>query len=399
MSNDLQTSSPSPLAADPMAAHRRRGMIFLCLAVAAVGFALTAHMGLDNNFVVEELGVSGYQRGVMEAIRESCGIWALMILVALAGLAEPLVGAAMLVLLAVGLGALNFVPSYFWLVVCSFVWSQGLHVWMPLPNSMAMAMAEPGREGYRVGQVRAAGAVGAGLGLVVALTLLLLGMKLRPMFLIGGSVALLAVAACLGIPRKIKTPGPRLVIRREYGLYYLLSFLEGWRKQIFVAFAGYMLVTQYDTPATLMVSLWLTIQVIVWFASPRVGRLIDRIGERPVLVGYFICLTFFFVCYALIKEVGVLYVLFVVDSAFFVFAMALTTYVSRIAPPAEYTATLSMGVACNHVGAVAMPLVGALLWHYKGSEWVFLIGAVGAAISAVVALRLPPRAPRAAAGD
>jgi hypothetical protein len=47
---------------------------------------------------------------------------------------------------------------------------------------------------------------------------------------------------------------------------------------------------------------------------------------------------------------GLFYAIFVLDGAFFVFAVGLTTYVSRIAPASEHTPTLSMGVAMNHVG-------------------------------------------------
>jgi len=74
-----------------------------------------------------------------------------------------------------------------------------------------------------------------------------------------------------------------------------------------------------------------------------------------------------------------------------VFAMALTTYVNRIAPPREHTPTLSMGVAMNHVAAVVMPFAGGLAWRYVGYELTFLIGAAAAAVSVLVALRIPRR--------
>ncbi len=392
MSTAPQTSMPAPDGADPVAAHRRRGLIFLSLAVAAVGFTMHVQMGVNANFLVEEMHLTGAQVGFLEAFRESCGIVALGVLAVLAGLAEPLVGAAMLALLAVGLGAYAYVRTYPWLIFWSLLWSQGLHVWMPLPNSMAMALAEGGRTGHRLGQIRAAGAVGAGLALVAALVMYKLGVRMRPLFLVGGAAAVLAAAACLGIPRQIKTPGPRLVFRRKYGLYYLLCFLEGWRKQIFIAFAGFLLVKKFGVPLDRMLTLWIAIQAVGWVASPMVGRLIDRVGERKVLVFYYACLTGFFVGYALIGSRVLLQAIFVVDSAFFVFAMALTTYVSRIAPPAEHTPTLSMGVAMNHVAAVTMPLAGGLLWKYAGYEWAFLIGAAAAAASILPALCLPGRA-------
>ena len=399
MTQDPQTVGEIPLEPDAHVAHRRRGMFFLGLAVGAVGLAMAMQQGVNSNFVADVMDLGPQQQGQLEAWRESCGITALLVLAMLAGLAEPLVGAGLLALMGVGLAGYAYVPDYFWLVAASLVWSQGLHVWMPLPASMTLAMAEPGREGHRLGQMRAAGAVGAGVGLVGAYVLRVwLGWQIRPMFLIAGAAVVLAAASCLAIPRKIRTPGPRFVFRRKYWLYYLLSFLEGWRKQIFIAFAGFLLVKKYDAPLETMLLLSMAIQTVGYAGSPLVGRLIDRVGEKPVLVFYFACLTVFFIGYGTIENKYVLYLLYVLDSAMFLFAMALTTFANRIVPPGERTPTLSMGVAFNHIAAVIMPFVGGLIWRYVGYQWVFYLGASAAAISIVPAMMVPARA-KAAGGQ
>jgi MFS family permease len=383
---------------DPAAAvPRRRSLIFLGAAVACVGVAMSFQMGLNTNFLVEEIGVSGFQQGLLESVRESCGVIAFGVLAILAGFAEPLVGAAMLLLLAAGLAAYAGVHSYWMVIVLSLVWSQGLHVWMPLPNSMTLALAEPGRTGHRLGQVGAAGSAGWGLGLGAALLLGVLGVSMRPMYLVAGGAGALGALACLGIYRKVKTPGPRFVFRRRYGLYYLLCFLEGWRKQIFICFSGFLLVKIHHTRLPVMLGLFAVVQVIGFFASPRVGRLIDRVGERRVLVVYFASLIGVFLGYALVGNLYVLYALFVADGVVWTLAMAMTTYVNRIAPPSEHTPTLSMGVAMNHVAAVTMPLVGGALWQYAGYRWTFALGALAVALSIVAALRVPKHEPPAAA--
>lgn len=383
---ELETSAASAAAT---AAMRRRGIVFLCMATACVGVAMAMQMGLNENFVWGELHVTGLQRGLLETFRETCGITALGVLMLLAGLVEPLVAAVVLVVFGAGLAAYGLVPDYFWLIVTSLVWSQGLHVWMPLPGSMCMGLAEPGQVGRRMGQLQSAGALGMGVGLAAALAATLLKVPIRPLYFVGGAAALLAAAACLGIPRKIKTPGPRLVFRRKYGLYYLLSFLEGWRKQIFLTFAGYLLVRKYGTPLEVILGLWIAIQVAGWLASPWVGRLIDRVGERRVLTIYYLSLIPVFAGYALVPVPAILYALFVADSVFFIFAMALTTYVNRIAPKEEHTATLSMGVAMNHAAAVTMPLLGGLLWQYADYRLVFAVGAAAVGASVLAALRMP----------
>lgn len=371
--------------------HRRRSIFFLCIAVGGVGFSLSLQIALNANFAVEEMHMSGFEQGLLEMFRESCGIFALGILAVLAGFAESWIGAVSLVFLGFGLSCYAFVPNYFWLVLASLVWSQGLHIWMPLPNSMALALAEPGQSGRRIGQLQAAGAAGSGLGLVVALILRIAGISIRPLFIVAGSASIIAAVACLYIPRAIKSEKPVLVLRRRYGLYYLLNFLEGWRKQIFIAFAAFLLVKVYDTPLTTILIMWIVTQAIGWFSSPAVGRLIDRIGERRVLVFYYAFMTICFVGYAFIRNKYVLYGVFLLDSSFFVFAMALTTYIGRLVPPNEKTMTLSMGVAMNHIAAVSMPLAGGLLWKYLGYQWTFLIGSAAAAASVWVAWHVPDR--------
>jgi predicted MFS family arabinose efflux permease len=380
---DTIITEPLPSSVD-VAASRRRGLIFLAIAAAMVSFTLSLQTGLNSNFVVDVMHLSGGQQGMLEAVRESCGIIALLVLVLLAGLSEPRIGAIMLVLLSIGITAYAVVPTYGYLLVASFVWSQGFHVWVPLPQSMAISLADKGREGRTLGILGSAGAIASTLALITAWLLTWSGVPIRPLWFIAGFATLLGAAACIAIPRDIKAPGQKLVIRREYGLFYLLQFLEGWRKQIFIAFAGYMLVKIYHTPVSTMLLLFLASNIAGWFTSPLVGRIIDKVGERRVLQFYYCSTAIVFVLYAQVQTAWPLYFLFAMDSILFVCTMALTTYVSRIAPAEERTATLSAGVAANHVASVTMPLVGGLLWEGVGYRWTFLAGAAMAVTTLVI---------------
>jgi MFS family permease len=256
---------------------------------------------------------------------------------------------------------------------------------------MMLSLAEPGQTGRRLGQLQAAGAIGSAVGLVGAFLLTLARVPMRPLYVAAGAVCVMGAVACLALPRDIKTPGPRFVLRKAYWRYYMLTFLEGWRKQIAIAFAGYLLVRVYQTPLSVMLALWSTVQLAGWWASPRIGRVIDRIGERPVLMFYYATLVVFFCGYAFVDNKYLLWGVFLLDNMFFALAMALTTYVRHIAPPAEYTPTLSMGVAMNHVSAVAMPLVGGYVWKYFDYKWTFAMGAAVAAVSILAAMSLPMR--------
>jgi predicted MFS family arabinose efflux permease len=393
LNNQVEVLSPPSAMID---ARRRRGLLFIALAVAAVSFGMAIMTGINHNFLVKVLNVNPEAFGVLESLRESCGIIAFGILLLLAGAAEPLVGLFMLLLMAAGLSAYAYVPSYWWVVAMSMVWSQGLHVWMPLPNSMTLGLAEPGNAGKRLGQIAAAGALGSMLGLGAALAMTELGVAIRPLWLVAGAGVLLGAAACLGIPRQIKTPGPKILFRRRYKLYYLMSFLEGWRKQIFLSFAQYMLVRVYQQPVEKMVMLWMIAQPIGFFVAPRVGKLIDRVGERRVLMIYYVVLIPLFLCYALVANIYVLYAMFIADSVLFSLAMAQTTYVNRIAPKAEHTQTLSAGVAMNHLAACTMPLLGGFMWANFSAKWPFIMGAAVSAISIFVASKVPAHPPQTA---
>jgi predicted MFS family arabinose efflux permease len=384
-------ASPAAGAVASSEAVRRRGLLFIRLASAGVGFALVLQMTLNSNFLVGEIHATGLQVGFMEAVRESCGIIAFALLALLAGIAEPLIGSIVLLLVWLGLSAYAFTPSYGSVMLMSVVWSQGLHLWMPLPNSMTLALAEPGRAGARLGQVQAAHSLGSWIGLALAFALTLAGVRIRPLYLFAGGAACLAAAACLGIPRRIRTPGPSLVFRRRYLTYYALNFLEGWRKQVSLCFAGFLLVKNYRVRLLDMIVLWALIQSATYFASPAVGRLIDRAGEKRVLTIYYAAMILAFIGYAFVPNLYILYSIFVIDGAFFTFATALTTYVNRIAPPGEHTPTLSMGVAMNHIAAVVMPFVGGILWNTLGYRWSFMIGIPAAMASIVIVRRLVGR--------
>jgi len=387
---------PQPIESTPshMEARRRQGIFFVSVAVAAVSFAITAQIGLNDNFLANSpavggLGIDGFQKGLVEAARETCGITALLIFALLAGMVERTIGFFAVAVFAVGLGSYFCVYHYFWVVVLSIVWSQGLHVWMPLPNSLMLSLAEPGRTGHRLGQLQAVGSIASGAALVVCWGMCVAHVPIRPIYIVAGLVALVGACACLGIPRDIKTPGPRFVFRRKYNLYYMLCFLEGSRKQIFLAFAGFLLVKKYDTPLQDMLLLMGVVQVINWLAAPAIGRLIDRTGERRVLMFYSGCMVLFFIGYAFISSRLALWGLFILDNALFSLGMALTTYVRKIAPVSEHTPTLSMGVAMNHVAAVLVPLAGAFLWKYAGFRSAFLGGAAIAVVGVWVASKLP----------
>jgi len=385
----VSSTQPSPPPVPLSEKDRRRGLFFVACASACVGLTLTLQQSLNNNFLVGEIGITGFQAGLLEAVRESCGIAALGIFVLVAGLAEPVIASLFLVLVGLGLGSYSLAPTYGYVMILSVTWSIGFHVWTPLPNSMTLALAEPGKAGARLGKVGAAGALGSAGGLGIAFLLTILGVRIRPLYVIAGALALFGAAACFGIPRRIKAPGPRFVFRKRYTRYYVLNFLEGWRKQIAIAFGGFLLVKIHHAGLLEILVLAAIIQCIGYFTSSRVGKLIDKIGERKILVFYYSFVTVMFLGYAFVHAKYLLYAVYVLDNATFVFNTGLTTYVNKIAPKSEHRPTLSMGVAANHVASVTMPFLGGILWTTLGYQWAFLVGIPAAAASIIIVSGMP----------
>ena len=118
--------------------------------------------------------------------------------------------------------------------------------------------------------------------LVTLVIVVVVGM--RNMYLVSGTFVVLGGLGLFFIPKN-----PRLVrqqgfvFKRRYWLYYLLNFLDGCRAEISMTFALFTLVDIYHVDVQHTTLLLLINAVLGWFAAPRIGALVDRIGERPVL--------------------------------------------------------------------------------------------------------------------
>jgi len=222
-------------------------------------------------------------------------------------------------------------------------------------------------------------------------------------FYLAGASILVAAYLCTRLSTHAAgAPRARLILRREYSLYYLLTFLEGCRRQIFMIFASYALIVVYKVPLPAMLALQFINAIMIAVTAPKIGRLVDRHGERGPLTFYSIGLILVFLGYATLKSVGVLYALFLIDNVLFTFHVGLTTYLHRIVRPNELTPCLAMGTTMNHIAAVTVPVAGAWLWaHYHNYQIPFWVG-VALAVVALIATRWLPRegrshAPRSSA--
>ncbi len=382
------------LTLDTVRSLAKRGtkdLRLLAFTVFCVSFGFGAYFSTFNNFAVQALNLQPSQLGRLEAIRELPGFLMFLTAALTMRIAEPILAAIAISLLAVGLGAYYNVDSVRTLLLYSMVWSIGLHAWMPLSPSMTLNLSDETNKGKRLGQMNAVGAVGTicGMALVFALGRFI---GFKNIFLVAGCIAAMGAVSAGLIRRNIgHAEKPRFVFKRRYSLYYVLTFLEGCRKQVFITFAIFALVRNYHTPLQVVAALMIVNNFTNMLLAPKVGRLIDRIGERKVLAFCYAALVPVFIGYALIKHPPVLYVFYCLDNLFFLGSIGLSTYLHRIADPEDVMPSLAMGVSVNHAAAVAVPLIGAYLWSRFDYPTTFFGGAIVVAISVLAALRIKPK--------
>lgn len=371
-----------------LAGRGSRDLRLLALATFCLAFGFGAYMATVTNFVVEVLRIQPHQQGIVESIREVPGFLVVLVAALTMRISEPRLAAGALALVSVGMAAYMKVNTFTSLVFLSLIWSVGVHGWMTLQPSMALSLSEPGSRGRRLGQLAAVSAVGTILGMALVL-LAVEKAGMRAMF--GGAGVVIALGAVtvgtisrdLGHKQK-----PRFVWKRRYSLYYTLTFLEGCRKQVFMTFAVFALVLNYGTRVETVAILMIINNVMNALLASRVGRLIDRVGERKVLSFCYAALIPVFIGYALIKVPTVLYVLYCLDSLFFLGSLGLNTYLHKIADPGDLHPSLAMGVSMNHAAAVIVPVTGGYLWKSFDYPTTFLAGAAIVAISVIMALRV-----------
>ena len=367
-----------------------RDWALLAAAVAGVGLFFGVQLTLFNNFIVERLDIEPRELGWVESLREVPGFLNALFVALMIRMAPSLVAAAALAVMGLGLMAYADVGSVPALILYSLVWSVGFHCWLPMEATLALRFSPPGGKGRWLGQLRAIHSI-AMLVTIGGCMVLLKLVNYEGMYLLAGGATVLGGAALLFASRghaEVEEKG--LVLKRRYGLYYLLQFLEGCRRQIFTTFAVFALVKVHGMPVETTMALLLINQVLITLTAPAVGRLVDLLGERRMLtVGYGL-LSLVFVGYGLIDHRPTLYVLYCLDNLLFMSGIALTTYINRIALAEDLKPTLSMGVTMNHFAAVAVPLLFGTAWHFFGHRVIFLTAAVLALLSTVASQWVNP---------
>jgi len=404
--------SPSLTAARWRAALRDRwGGLPPNLRLFLIGTALMSVAGgmfetTFNNFLSDRFDLSAGARGILEFPRELPGFLTAVMAGLLFFLPETLIAAVAALFLGVGMiGVALYGTAWIPMLAWVTVWSIGAHLVMPVRSSLSMDLADANRKGRRLGQISGVGAAAGIAGCaIVWLSMRFARAGYSFVFIIGGVAAL---AAALFFAH-MRMPGahlqrPKFVWNRRYGLFYVLAFFFGARKQIFITFGPWVLVRVFHQPAWIFAQLWIVAGVLGILAQPLLGRAIDHFGERAVLMADSLCI--FGVCmgYAFSDHIAshglalaLLYACFVFDNLLFGVNMARDTYLSKIALQPEHVGpSLSLGISINHAVSMSVPALGGWLWMQYGHASVFLVTAAVSVLMFVFSglIRLPARTP------
>jgi MFS family permease len=372
--------------------------LFRTVAIASfvLYFGFNIWRALFNNFAVEEIGVSATQIGLIQSLRELPGLMGFLLGFVAIWLSEMRLMGLSVLLMGLGLVTTGWAGGLGSLVLGAMIMSIGFHWFYPSSNSVVLMGVGKEEAPKVLGRLQSVAAFAAVLGTLV-IWLFVDGMQIgsfsiapwgyRTTLLITGG---LVIAGSLFSLRNGRRQGAQLekrkvVFRRDYWLYYLLTFMMGSRRHIFTTFAIFMLVQVYGISVRETALLFLANSLIGAFVFPQLGKLVARFGERKVLTLNFIGLIFVFLGYAWVENLPVLYALFILDNLFFGLNLAIESYFQKIAHSREeITSNVSMAQTINHVSALVVPVLGGILWEQIAPSATFLAGVIIAVISLVL---------------
>lgn len=368
----------------------RKTLLFLLAIGNTIAFA--TWQVLLNNFTVENANFTGEEIGILQSLREVPGFLAFTAILVMLFIRQQSFAILSLLTLGVGVAITAFYPTALWLYFTTMLMSAGFHYLETLHNSLSLQWLTKDEAPKVLGQLLSARAM-CTLFILSAIYLYLMFFSAN-YFLIyllaGGTAVIIGLFCWIFIPHFEDSVVQKksLFLRRQYSLYYLLTFLAGARRQIFVVFAGFLMVEKFGFPIENVVLLTLVNAALTFWLAPKIGALISYIGERRALTLEYVGLIIIFLSYAFVNNVAAAIVLYLLDHLFFAMAIAIKTYFQKIADPADIAATSSISFTINHIAAVILPALLGFLWVINHSA-VFLVGATIAVGSLVITQFIP----------
>lgn len=385
-----------PLAQTGTLPFWRRPLSLLVMMAVAMPIAFSTWSALLNNFVIDAAGFTGVEIGWLHTVREIPGFLAIGVIALLMLIREQVLGLVALSLLGVATALTAQFPQLYGILTITMLSSIGFHYFETVNQSLQLQWLDKQRAPRVLGWLVA---VGSGATLVAYGLIVLMWERFELSYnavymSAGGLTTLIAVYCFVTFPQFQAPHAQRrqMVLRRRYWLYYLLQFMAGARRQIFVVFAGFMMVEKFGFDVHELTGLYMVNLVANMVFAPLMGRAVGRWGERNALVFEYAGLVCVFLAYGGIYYFGwgVLLAagLYILDHLFFALAFALKTYFQKIADPEDIAPTAAVAFTINHIAAVFLPALLGYLWIASPGA-VYWLAALMACISLGLACLIP----------
>ena len=363
--------------------------VFL-LSILVTGLAYGLYKGMIDNFLAEVVQMGEMDRGITEFFRELPGILLVFILAAFYMLSAEHLYKAGAVIMRIGMGMHAALPAtkvLTTLAICTY--SLGEHIQLGMKNTISLSYAKPGHGGAALGAQNASSQIGTLVGygvIVVAFSIFAKEQPYTMFFWIATVLIGISMLCAFQVSGKSETDKNkrRFYFHKKYTKFYMLEMFYGARKQVFFTFGPYVLILFYGANAA-TISLLFAISAIACFvASPLVGKLIDKIGYKIVMVAdtlilVIVCFFYGFAHHLFPKDIAfiVCCVNYILDSMISLASMATNLYVKDLSDnDEEVKATISTGVSINHLITIFIALFGGWIWQSLGMELLFIISAV-----------------------
>ncbi len=369
--------------------------VFMILMAVAMPISHSTWMALINNFSIERAGFTGVEIGILQSLREIPGFMAFAVVFLLLLMREQTLGLVALLLLGIGTAITGALPTVVGLYATTVLMSIGFHYYETVRQSLALQWIGKKETPHFLGQLIA---VGSFAGLIsfglIWLGIDIGGFSMEWIYLVAGGMTACATLFCWiafpHFPEKVEQH-KKLFLRKRYWLYYLITFMAGARRQIFVVFAGFLLVEKFGFDVATVTLVFLVNGVLNMYFAPKIGKLIAHWGERRALTLEYIGLIGVFTAYAFVDTAWIAIALYIIDHLFFSMAIAIKTYFQKIADPADMASQAGVSFSINHIAAVVIPAAFGFLWLISPSI-VFLAGA-GMSLLSLILVRLIPNNP------
>ena len=374
----------------------RRPEALLILMAIALPLAFSVWSALLNNFVVEIIRFDGLDIGLLHTIREIPGFLAVGVISILLFFREQTLALLMLCVLGLATAVTAWFPFLSGILTITLLSSIGFHFFETVNQSLQLQWFSKKEAPRKLGTLMAIGSAAT----LIAYTFLVLGwdklnLSFNSAYMIAGfSCFSLAVLGYLIFPN-FEAPIPqtkKMVLRKRYWLYYLLQFMSGARRQIFVVFAGFMMVERFGLDVQQLTTIYLINLMFNIALAPLLGRAVARYGERKALAVEYFGLSLVFFAYGGIYLFGwgvfIATLLYLLDHLFFALALAIKTYFQKIADPQDIAATAAVAFTINHIAAIFLPLGLGFLW-LASPFLVFCTAGTLSVISFALALLIP----------